>query len=246
MLTPYNDCSDVAPTSEYFLNAKHWLLGFFGISLLHTLLIYILDHFKILYIEGRMTYRHYSRLVVSIVVIQEVVHAAWQVFGNLIFYEKHGSTEENASFQTCIRLNNPGISFIFIFALCIGYAYFSVYLLVFCGFCAFSLRRLASRQSRIRHSKRILQSLSHVRYSEQLFGAISPENECIICLSQFCESDTITRLECSPRHFFHSNCIESWINSGGTQCPICRAPLAVNEGNEENQARPDEEFRQIN
>ena len=70
-----------------------------------------------------------------------------------------------------------------------------------------------------------MQSLSRVKFSEELFGAISDENECIICMSSFTSDDMITKLDCSGNHYYHTSCIENWINNGGDKCPMCRQPI---------------------
>jgi len=59
-----------------------------------------------------------------------------------------------------------------------------------------------------------MRSLSRIRYSEELFGAISDENECIICLSPFTSEDLITKLDCQAGHYYHTSCIESWLRQG--------------------------------
>ena len=58
-----------------------------------------------------------------------------------------------------------------------------------------------------------MQSLSRVKFSEELFGAISDENECIICMTPFTSDDMITKLDCSGNHYYHTSCIENWINN---------------------------------
>ena len=60
-------------------------------------------------------------------------------------------------------------------------------------------------------SSDIIRQISRVRFSEELFGAISDENECIICMAPFTEQDMITKLNCDGNHFYHTNCIENWI-----------------------------------
>ena len=36
-------------------------------------------------------------------------------------------------------------------------------------------------------------------------------------------ADIVTQLRCDPRHYFHTECLESWIKGGHNQCPYCRA-----------------------
>ena len=47
---------------------------------------------------------------------------------------------------------------------------------------------------------------------------------CIICLRDINEGDPIMILNCSDKHYFHGECIKSWL-SVKTVCPICRREL---------------------
>lgn len=47
---------------------------------------------------------------------------------------------------------------------------------------------------------------------------------CIICLKDINEGDQIMILNCSDKHYFHGDCIKSWL-SVKTVCPICRRNL---------------------
>lgn len=47
---------------------------------------------------------------------------------------------------------------------------------------------------------------------------------CIICLKDINEGDQIMILNCSDKHYFHGDCIKSWL-SVKTVCPICRREL---------------------
>ena len=55
--------------------------------------------------------------------------------------------------------------------------------------------------------------------------------ECNICLTNFAEGDTVTKLNCS--HEFHDNCIIHWLKMHNT-CPVCRSELESNDPNYEN------------
>lgn len=47
---------------------------------------------------------------------------------------------------------------------------------------------------------------------------------CIICLKDINEGDQIMILNCSDKHYFHGDCIKSWLTVK-TVCPICRREL---------------------
>lgn len=56
-----------------------------------------------------------------------------------------------------------------------------------------------------------------------------PEN-CAICTEEFVAPCPVTLLECNENHFYHTECIDSWIahnkKSGkAPSCPKCRKPV---------------------
>lgn len=68
----------------------------------------------------------------------------------------------------------------------------------------------------------VLASLSRTQYDPKLF---EHETNCIICLVDYEPEDTVTRLLCDQRHYFHTKCIEDWVKQGNNKCPYCRAPI---------------------
>jgi hypothetical protein len=46
------------------------------------------------------------------------------------------------------------------------------------------------------------------------------EKSCNICIEEFKLNDTLTNLKCN--HFFHKNCIKTWLTKQSKKCPICR------------------------
>ena len=55
-------------------------------------------------------------------------------------------------------------------------------------------------------------------------GVADPENtvDCVVCLETFGPKDIITALNCNPKHFFHKDCANEWLNKQ-PECPLCRA-----------------------
>jgi hypothetical protein len=52
-------------------------------------------------------------------------------------------------------------------------------------------------------------------------------NDCLICLTDFCEDDQLKKLKCN--HCFHTECIKKWICHQSNKCPICRTEIAKGE-----------------
>lgn len=51
--------------------------------------------------------------------------------------------------------------------------------------------------------------------------------DCAICLCRFSDSDEVTVLACSDKHYFHSDCAKGWVDSEkaknkSPECPLCR------------------------
>merc|ERR1719263_2558260 len=95
-----------------------------------------------------------------------------------------------------------------------GYIFFVIYAVVISLVVALYCRRFTNRRNRVNKSNEILKSISRIKFSEELFGSVADENECIICMTPYGENDTITKLDCSGRHFYHTECIENWIRQG--------------------------------
>lgn len=46
--------------------------------------------------------------------------------------------------------------------------------------------------------------------------------ECTICYQEIKNLDPILKLECACNYFYHTECIEQWLNTV-LNCPLCRA-----------------------
>ncbi|KAI7735945.1 hypothetical protein M8C21_022357 [Ambrosia artemisiifolia] len=60
------------------------------------------------------------------------------------------------------------------------------------------------------------------KYSDPFFSC-SKDAQCIVCLSEYHADDTL-RILPSCGHFFHSSCIDIWLQQHCT-CPVCRVSL---------------------
>ena len=67
--------------------------------------------------------------------------------------------------------------------------------------------------------------MSKVRFSA--LSSFDVDEECIICYEEYTLEDNVTKLDCDDRHIFHNKCITEWIKSGKNSCPVCRAPIMV-------------------
>ncbi|MED6210197.1 hypothetical protein PIB30_061913 [Stylosanthes scabra] len=64
-----------------------------------------------------------------------------------------------------------------------------------------------------------------VTFQYKLGGAVDgrSQTECVICLAQFEEEESVRKLH-SCRHIFHTSCIDRWLGSH-TGCPLCRSQI---------------------
>jgi Ring finger domain len=70
-------------------------------------------------------------------------------------------------------------------------------------------------------------------------GVQDEEPHCSICLGEYEEGETLTKLSCG--HLFHEECISSWC-SNHTRCPLCNYDLnsVVTKSSEAGNANADE------
>ena len=55
--------------------------------------------------------------------------------------------------------------------------------------------------------------------------SLNDYNECLICIDQFNDEDIVVKIKCN--HFFHKNCIKSWLCEESNKCPICRIEVDI-------------------
>lgn len=157
---------------------------------------------------------------ICLFVCSEILNCGWQIYGNVIFWQNAGDAE-----HTCNKKNNSGFFVSMLLMLIIGYIYFLFYIVLISLLGFLFCRRFNRSRAAQAETRRLMSSISRVQFSEELFGAISEENECVICMTAFTEEDTITKLDCGGGHFYHTACIEDWLKTGNSQCPMCRQPI---------------------
>lgn len=68
----------------------------------------------------------------------------------------------------------------------------------------------------------MIQSLTRMKFSA---GDFTDENICSICYVEYKADDDVTPLTCDTKHYYHTKCIEQWIQRGNNSCPLCRKPI---------------------
>ena len=84
-------------------------------------------------------------------------------------------------------------------------------------------RALIDQRERGLLKERVIQSLSKIQYDPDKF---KHQKTCSICYEDFVKDDKITPLSCDIRHYFHSECIETWMKEKN-QCPLCKKEINV-------------------
>ena len=120
--------------------------------------------------------------------------------------------------------------------LIIGYMHLMIYGVICLIAVLFLCRRRNRRDQKDRASKEILKNLwkKKVKFSSLKYNAqaADPEaqpdsneigdNSCIICWTPYASSDDVILLDCNEKHFFHAQCLESWVKARNNSCPMCR------------------------
>ena len=122
----------------------------------------------------------------------------------MIYYEYRGKNGSQEAYNKCMDENNQGFQFAILMFLLFGYGSFVlmlVFLLILC--CIFTRHRRANRQAQSQ-SSRVLNTISRMKFSEDLFGEVNEDNSCVICMVAYDKKDTVTKLKCNDKHFFHT------------------------------------------
>lgn len=217
-MTPYYNCGD---HDMHMITPRTWIIIFSTISCLQVIKEKAKEKVEGMYSRNELTYKMKSRLLLAMTLSVESIHFFWQVYGNIIYY---GSSTDPKVIE-CNAKKNPGTRWIMLFLLIFGYLFFVIYAVVIALVLAIQIRRFTNRRFQRSQSSRVLKSISRIKFSEELFGALNDDNECIICMAPYQQNEMITKLNCNARHYYHTRCIEDWIKQGSNQCPMCREPI---------------------
>ena len=84
-------------------------------------------------------------------------------------------------------------------------------------------RSLHERRRGRRHHRKhnnIPEAEAEISSAEFYDSSIHSQMECVICLEDYENGDEIRKLDCG--HFFHIDCIGTWLETGHPSCPLCR------------------------
>ena len=92
----------------------------------------------------------------------------------------------------------------------------------------------------------LIKSMPSILFDKNLF---KDSQECAICMEAFLEKqDYVTPLACDSRHFYHSDCIEEWLQNKN-ECPLCKrlqTPKMMRIFTEEFQTKNGEIIQKLN
>lgn len=116
-----------------------------------------------------------------------------------------------------------------LFVIVIGYFEMLKCLCCGCLLCVFLpivfiAARRAQQPQWVQAAPQVVQNLYKAKYQQFSRQGQAGENACPICLVDYTEEDEITPLPCDDRHFFHSDCIQGWLDKNNI-CPMCKQPV---------------------
>ena len=172
---------------------------------------------------ARQTYLQES--MVAIVIIEAIViFIGWTTW----FYWSQSLWSDLSSSTSCTEGRNlwDFINFILLLGLtvwpailmtimaCIGLCCLPCIITAIRDYCA------ASREERAKQFS-VLDGLVKTKYNPDDFKT---HTECAICFCEFGEDDEVSPLPCNTNHYFHTECIQTWIKENPS-CPMCRAEI---------------------
>ena len=97
-ILPFSDCNEAGEGTEsiYTINQQEWVVLFILLWVTSLFRSHFLDkHLHRLYAENRITYQSRKKMKLGCMFTIELLIAAWQVYGNFIFYERRGHTSSS-------------------------------------------------------------------------------------------------------------------------------------------------------
>ncbi len=86
--------------------------------------------------------------------------------------------------------------------------------------------------------------LTNIQKSKFRVAVHTSYKECPICLVEFVEGMEIVELPCDKRHYFHVQCIESWISGQRmVSCPLCKRDIAEELNRRAGEEKKEEEVK---
>ena len=203
---------------------KQWLMVFFIMyfsrSSFQMLKILVLTYF----------YDYRTWYDIAAFTITNGAICGWLIYGFVLYYSDANDCDKVPDTAFFVSM-----MFVILF---VGYIMIFVYVMMLCTVpCVYmflrdgAAQRGAAANNNLQGNNRamaqaqvpgIIASLRRTQYDPDKFRH---DADCVICMVTYKASDVVTQLKCDPRHYFHTECLESWIKQGHNQCPFCRAPI---------------------
>lgn len=135
----------------------------------------------------------------------------WMLMGNFWYYTSR-NCEEIA----------PDMYQMAFWLLLLGYLYYT-FPCWFCCLLCLCIPFLIIAASKWSHY--LQTTATETQINQLIERPLGPEedHDCPICSSTFATDEKISQMPCDERHFFHKDCIITWLRVNPT-CPICRYP----------------------
>jgi hypothetical protein len=198
---------------------RGWINVEFGYYAFNFLFTY--SYYRFVRVHQRENYKY-----LMFNCILNLVHTSWLIYGNVLYY-KYNDDCQTEFMQKGID-NGVNVTWMLLALIVIGYipmlkcCSISTMLLCFGPTIMRNLRRARRPDADWQPTQTdLIKKLLKSKFKPQDF---EEGIECIICMVEYSPEDDIIQLPCDPRHFFHSDCIVSWLKSNNS-CPLCKKPI---------------------
>ena len=150
----------------------------------------------------RWYYKLYQTLFINLAM------TVWLIYGNVIFY---------SSANDCQTIEATyGLWIMMLVFLIIGYFFLlaMIIVLIVLPFILFCNRRREEQGEEEINDEQMLKIANSLHREKWDPLVHKHEHECKICLAEYKNEDNVTKLKCHPTHYFHTDCIETWVKIG--------------------------------
>lgn len=145
--------------------------------------------------------------VISSFIVVDGCFLAWLIYGNVLFYSRANNCNDIQSAKFLYSFT--------LVLLVVGYVQMLLYALLIIAVPIMVIYVRSQPDNRPGGHLRgeaiplVIQGLARQQFSEEMF---QHDKECPICMVEYQETDQISRLECDPKHYFHNECLVSWVS----------------------------------
>lgn len=161
-----------------------------------------------------------SRATYMFTILSEIFQMAWTIYANVIYY-----SSEN---RECRFYIVAGIFMLYVYYVLYKICIFILVAIILIPWFIISyINDTRNRRKDAKKMKKLISKLVTIKFKPEEHD---PDAEWTICLDYFKEEEDLIILPCDERHYFHSQCVKTWLKRN-LICPLWKDDVSISKIN---------------